>query len=315
MIDGITLGAYAIEPAPEVLASREREWYEKLGAIDSAHGLEVPYRAGLHTTGAPGLAAALPAHWHVVVTMLPATMAGIRADQRYGLASPDDDGRAAALGDVRAALAESHRLDELRGEQTVRAIHLTSAPRGTGDAGRLAASLEGLAAEANAIELLIEHCDAWKADEPVAKGFLSLDEETDAVLTARANTDATLGQVINWGRSAIEGRSADEPVRHLAALQAAGTLAGLMFSGTAATASALGDPWADAHNPLDSVDPVSLLTTAAIAAALTDPVLSQLSVLGVKVQDPERSENFDERLAALRTTNAAVVSRLREITS
>lgn len=313
MLDGITLGAYAIEPAPDELSAREKDWYENLSVIDGAHGLEVPYRGGLHRSGVRGLAAVLPAGWHVVVTLLPATMAGIRTDPKYGLASADVDGRGAALADVRAALAESRRLADLTGEQTVRAIHLTSAPRGTGDTDQLANSLETLGREAGAVELLVEHCDAWRADRPVAKGFLGLTEEIDAVLMARGNTDASIGQLVNWGRSAIEGRSTEAPAKHIAALHSAGTLSGIMFSGTAATQSALGEAWADAHNPLDTADPASILTTGAISAAITGAVVHGMTVLGVKVQDPQNSTDLRERLSPLRATVAPVLARLREV--
>ncbi len=314
MIDGITLGAYALEPAPEVLAGREAEWYERLAAIDGAHGLEIPFRGGLHRDGAARLATLLPAGWHVVITMLPPTMAGIRANAAYGLALTDDEGRAAALADARAALIEGRRLGEATGRQTVSAIHLTSAPRGTGDAGRLARSLEELGAEAHGVRLFIEHCDAWRDDRPVEKGFLALNDEIAAVLAARRGTDATLGQVINWGRSAIEGRSAAAPDRHLAALLSAGTFGGLMFSGAAAEDGALGAAWADAHNPLDTVDPSSLLTAAAVSSALTAEVANSAAVLGVKVQDPARADDFDRHLDPLRVTVAQVLARLKEVT-
>ncbi|TXN29973.1 DUF4862 family protein [Lacisediminihabitans profunda] len=313
MIDGITLGAYALEPAADVLTVHENKWYAALAAIDGAHGLEIPYRGGLHRDGVVRLGSLLPTDWHVVITMLPPTMAGIRADAAYGLASTDDGGRAAALADVRAALEQARRLDEVTDRRTVRAIHLASAPRGGGDPGRLALSLTELAADAHGIALLLEHCDAWTAARPVEKGFLPLEAEIAAVLAARPRTDATIGQVINWGRSAIDGRSPDSPVAQLAALESAGTLAGFMVSGASATGGPLGAAWADAHNPVATVDPSSLLTVSAIAAALTASVASRLEVLGVKVQDPRRATEFDAHLQPLRATVAPVLERITEV--
>ncbi|MCU1421040.1 MAG: hypothetical protein JWN36_691, partial [Microbacteriaceae bacterium] len=280
------------------------EWYAALAAIEGAHGLEIPYRGGLHRDGAARLASLIPAGWHVVITMLPPTMAGIRANDAYGLSSTDDAGRAAALADVRAALAEAARLGDATGSQTVRGIYLTSAPRGTGTSERLARSLEALLPDANGVTLMVEHCDAWRDDRPVEKGFLQLDDELAAV------QGLDVGQAVNWGRSVIEGRSTATAVDQLSRLRFAGTLRSLIVSGASATGGALGAAWADAHNPIDTVDPSSLLTRAEVDAALAAASVADLDFLGVKVQDPAKATDFDAHLEPLRVTVAAVLAGL-----
>ncbi|HEY0247140.1 MAG TPA: DUF4862 family protein [Gryllotalpicola sp.] len=310
MTDGLILGAYALEPA----ADAGEDWYGLLGDIEGASGLEIPLRGGaLHPGGAGRLAPLLPEGWNVVVTMLPSAMAGLRASAGYGLASTDAEGRAAAIADVRRAFAEADALAQELGRQVVTALHLTSAPRGGGDEEQLAAALVELGADAGGIGLYLEHCDSWREDRPVQKGFLPIDQEIAAVLAARERTGADLGQVVNWGRSVIDERSVDGARAHLDVLLGAGTLRGLMLSGASASGGGLGEAWADAHNPVASVDPSSLLSEAEIARSLTPEVVATSHHLGVKVQDPARAEGLDARLEPLRRTVAAVRASLTEV--
>lgn len=301
MLDGLILGAYTVEPALDVLAAREGEWYELLAGIDGAAGVEVPYRGGLHRDGAAKLAERLPSGWRVVATMLPATMITMRGAREYGLASPDADGRARAVRDLAAVRDDIQRLNDATGTATVLGVHLHSAPRGVADAAAFTASLTELAGrDWDGAALIVEHCDAARPDGQVAKGFLSLAAETEIARSVGVT------QAINWGRSAIEGRSAETAAQHIAELAAAGTLGGVMFSGTSATGGALAPAWEDLHNPLDTVDPTSLLTeyevdrSVAAWAGLLPPFV------GVKVIDPSRATELDDRLEPLRVTAAAV---------
>jgi hypothetical protein len=308
IIDGLVLGAYALEPPPERLPGGQEQWYRLLAEVPGAGGVEVPFRGGaLHPEGPRRLAALLPAGWSVVVTMLPATMAGIRAADGYGLASPDDAGRRAALADARAALDAAAALADAAGRDVVRAIHLTSAPRGADGSGeRLAASLIELAPHARGVLLTVEHCDAWRPDGGVQKGFLPLDAEIAAVRTAREATGAAIGQTVNWGRSVIDERDAAGGARQLDRLAEAGTLAGLMVSGASATGGATWPAWADAHNPLDTADPSSLLTAEVLAELLAPARRAGLAYLGVKVQDPRDAADPADRIAPLAATVDAV---------
>lgn len=309
-VSGLVLGAYALEPSADSFAAQENEWFDLLSGIDGAGGLEVPYRAGkLHPTGTARLANLLPSGWRIVVTMLPPTMAGLRASASYGLASPDENGRAAALADVRGALDEARRLADASGEQMVVGMHLTSAPRGHGSPQALTRSLADLADGAEQVRLFIEHCDSWQADRAPEKGFLTLDGEIEAVLAAREHGGDNVGIVVNWGRSAIDERDADAPAQHVRRLYEAGILGGVMFSGASATGGPLGAAWADVHNPLDTVDPTSLLTEARIGEALAGGVVEASHHVGVKVLDPSGATDLSARLEPLRVTAAAVLRR------
>lgn len=301
MLGGLILGAYTVEPTPDVLAAREREWYELLAGIDGAAGLEVPYRDGLHRDGAARLAERLPAGWRVAVTMLPATMITMRGAGEYGLASPDADARARAVRDLDAVRDDIHRLNDATGAATVLGVHLHSAPRAVADAAAFTASLTELAGQDwDGAALIVEHCDAVRPDGQVAKGFLPLAAETEIARSVGVT------QAINWGRSAIEGRSAEAPAQHIAELAAAGTLGGVMFSGTSATGGALAPAWEDLHHPLDTVDPTSLLTEYEIDRSVAAWAGSLPSFVGVKVIDPSRATELDDRLEPLRVTAAAV---------
>ena len=308
LIDGIVLGGYAIEPSPDRLPGGQEQWYGLLDGIPGAGGVEVPFRGGaLHPEGPQRLLQLLPAGWSVIVTMVPATMAGIGANDGYGLASPDDAGREAALADVRGALDAAAVLADAAGRDVVAAIHVTSAPRGAaGDGDRLAASLAELAPRARGVLLSVEHCDAWRPDGEVQKGFLSLDAEIAAVTAAREATGAAIGQTINWGRSVIDERDVAGGVAQLDRLAAAGTLAGLMVSGVSASGSATRAPWADAHNAIDTVDPSSSLTAGVLAELLAPHRRAELAYLGVKVTDPHDSADPPDRIAPLAATVEAV---------
>ncbi len=116
--------------------------------------------------------------------------------------------------------------------------------------------------------------------------------------------------LINWGRSAIEGRSAATPLEHLAAASAAGVLSGVIVSGVATIDGDYGDAWSDTHAPAQPTmgcvgEPSSLLTLHD-AAAFFAAAGPDLLLRGVKVslKAPDASEA--DRLAV----NAAVLATL-----
>lgn len=306
----LTLGAYAAQPALSHDDGSERPWYRALADVAGAGGIETFYRGSVHERGPEHLAELLPEGWHVVITALPQAVTKITTSPHYGLASRDPDGRREAVADVRHLLSEAARIDRFLGRRAVRAIELHSSPRRAGaasaDARSLARSLRELSAEAEEIPLVIEHCDALVAGQPPAKGFLSLEEEGEAVAIAREE-GAVIGQSLNWGRSALEGRSAATAVEHIRTLASAGTLAGVMFSGAPYQRGPLGDAWEDVHNPLQQDDASSLLDEEQVRAALTAIGGGEgLLFLGAKVQDPRMSPDIAGRLAPLSRLAAAI---------
>ncbi|QYF74526.1 DUF4862 family protein [Cryobacterium sp. PAMC25264] len=259
----------------------ESSYLGGLAEIAGIRGLELPWLGSLHPHDEPGLLAALPARWQVVLTSVGYTVAAVARDPRHGLASEDAEGRRAAVANVAAMLAGARRLNDSAGNAVVIAIELQAGPgpHPTSSAGAdaLAASLAEIGAwEWEGAAVLLEHCDARVPGQSHAKGFLPLGDEIAAI--RMSGVDA--GVVVNWGRSAIELRSSSRVLEHVQAARDAGVLRGLMFSGVADRPSAYGEAWADAHLPFSPypgaadpaayTEPASLLTVPLAHSALTE---------------------------------------------
>lgn len=210
-----------------------------------------------------------------VVTLVPGTMQQLARDARFGLASDDEGGRAAAVGFARLARDAVARVCAAAGGRgAVAAVELHSAPAGAGaSAAALRASLRELRAmDWCGAELVVEHCDARDGVAPV-KGFLPLFYELDAIAGAlrddaerddagAAPARAPLGVCINWARSVLETRDPARAEEHVAAAAAAGLLRGLVVSGCG-TDDKYGS-WLDAHMPMDELAPGSVLKRGAL---------------------------------------------------
>ncbi len=271
-------------------------------------GLELAFAPGLHPRGPEHLARLLDPRWHLVVTNVPATLARAAQDPAYGLASDDAEGREAALADVRALREEVARLD-----RPVLAVELHSAPgraRAVSSAEAFAHSLEQIARWPwGRTRLVVEHADAFRPGQEPQKGYLPLAEEVRAVARATGSTGVPIRHTVNWGRSAIETRSADGPEEHVAELAGAGQLTGLMFSGAASAPSARGAAWQDVHLPLDVDEPTSLLTRDRMERTLA--LAGDVLYLGVKVGSAPHEEGlarFDASRSALRVLDGLVAA-------
>ncbi|WP_282846797.1 DUF4862 family protein [Microbacterium oxydans] len=274
----VLVSAYPASPAhvhwgPEL----EAELLPALCALPGVAGLEVPWMGGIHPHDEAWFLENVPAV-PLAVTPIPFVMGRVAADSRYGLASPDEAGRTAAVDDLRRVAADIARID---GESaaTAAVVTLHTAPRGTGAVEPLVRSLLEVAAlDWSGARLVVEHCDASVPGQVPEKGFLSLDDEIGAIRSA----GAPVGLWLNWGRSAIELRDADAVTAQIAAAAASGLLVGLAFSGAAAVQSPYGPPWADAHLPIASTHPesASLLDDAHVAAALA--AAGDVAWLGLK---------------------------------
>ena len=295
------LGAYAMAPSdPDEAAA----FYRALAELPIG-GLEIPAPAAdLEADDVAAIAERLQPGWHAMLTAIPVVVGRLGADPGYGLASTDDDSRSDALADVARAVDLAHRLADLTGERRVTAIEVHSAPGPVlGNAESFARSLETIAGwDLAGAQILVEHCDALVGGQPAAKGFLTIAYEIEAIRAA--GSPAPLGIGINWGRSAIEGRSAHTPVDHLTAAAEAGLLRALVLSGASAQATAWGDAWGDAHIPSRGDDAAlaasegSLLDAGAMAKALGAAGADAL--LAVKVSVRPRDIAIDQRVAVAR---------------
>lgn len=306
------LGAYALLAGlPESQTIQAYRALEGLGVpaleVPLADALGEGVLGGASRTGLPTL---LGDRWDVVVTAIPTVMRRLQTRPTYGLASSDEDGRVAAVTDVRRALAVAERVAQNGGRSRVRAVQIHSAP---GPAvPRTAAALERsltelLAEPAGGALLAVEHCDAARPGRPPEKGFLELDQEI-AVLAALGDPRAVL--TVNWGRSAIEERSATAPERHVEAVARAGLLGGVMFSGASATGADGGAPWVDEHPAPRGADPGAapahcLLGEAEMRDTLAASLVGGPRYVGLKITvRGGRAVGVEDRLAVARASLA-----------
>lgn len=262
----LTLGAYALAPSAQARGgTAELEMFDALR--------EIPfdaYELPLVPEGLPGLDVAwvrerIPEERDLVITAIPRTMVRLGHDASYGLASSDEEGRRAALNDLAVVRDLAARLADASGRRRVLAIAVHSAPGPDGANGRggapgsaeaLTRSLVEIAGWGSGARIVIEHCDRLVAGRQPEKGFFSVDGEIAAVRAALGrgaqpldDGSPAVGLSLNWGRSALEDRSADAPVRHARAAADAGLLRGVILSGATATEGPWGAPWSDTHIP------------------------------------------------------------------
>jgi hypothetical protein len=282
----------------------EAAFLSAAASLPHVSGLEIPfYSTGkLHKYDSAWFlkrVRLLPDHLSFIVTTIPDTIDQLSSAPAFGLASAVPAGREAALGRAVAALEAVRSLNEVLGRKAVRAVHLFSAPRPSvladGSVSRKDATVKALAASLKQLAELdwdgarpvLEHCDAAINHNSPIKGFLPLEQEIEAVVTAGTGA----GVALNWARSVIEGRDTRTPDRHIKLALHAGLLAGFVLSGCSSQPTAFGPAWDDAHLPPAPVERVSLLTTQgirAIAATLDNALLRSepKTYRGLKVSAP-----------------------------
>lgn len=274
----IVVSAYPLSPAfadwnPVV----EEEVLNGLAGSPGVAALEVPWIDGIHPHDSAWFLANVP-DISLAVTPLPFVMRRL-ATPGYGIASPDDDGRRAAIADLRRVAADVAEITE-NSAARVAVVELHTAPRGEADADALARSLAELGElDWSGARLMIEHCDAWVPGQDPEKGFLSLAGEISAIRSSGAD----VGLWMNWGRSAIELRDPDAVAAQIAAAADSGLLDALVLSGASDCEGPYSGPWIDAHHPFASVDPgaASLLTDARVRDAVR--AAGDVPWLGLKV--------------------------------
>ncbi len=286
----------------------ESTLFDGLARMDLA-GLELPFYGRLHEHDDAWLLERLHLDWQFIVTLLPGTMDRLGKDPAFGLASPDPAGRQRALDFAESARRMVSHLRGYLGLKAVAAVIIHSAPRQKSGAAKvsmkaLAASLTELRSrDWSGAELLVEHCDAATKAHTADKGFLGLKDEIAAIKASKGATPVRV--LVNWGRSALETRSAAGPLAHIRTAKTSKLLAGLFFSG-AAPKDALYGAWKDSHAPFDISCPASILTVNVAKAALK--AAGDIDYLGLKIQPLPASLGTNERLALLRANLDALES-------
>ena len=145
-------------------------------------------------------------------------------------------------------------------------------------------------------------------DHPDGHAFLPPGVHVSTVLGSR------LGIAVNWGRSALETRSTQGPLDHIARARDAGLLRGLMFSGASGAESPYG-VWKDTHMPpaqafgISHYAAESLLTGDEIEKCLQASDYRDLDFLGVKIGVRPATLTAEER-AAFNRDALAILDKL-----
>ena len=283
------IGAYASHPAQEL----EADYYRLLADQPWVSGVEMPYPGQLAAEGEV-LASHLAPRWDFnTITAIPGTMQNVWKNENFGLASPDEAGRAAALDFTRALRDDLAALCERAGRQLVARVQLHSAPTRLAQSDAFQRSLAELATwDWCGARLVIEHCDKFVPEQNPEKGFLSLESEIDIV------SEVGIGIHLNWGRSAVEGRGADTAYEHVLEAGKRGVLDGIIFSGAGPEETQYGYSWIDGHLPAQADEPTSLMNEAEIARCAKAAIEGGATYLGAKVCVP-KDASLEQRLAML----------------
>jgi hypothetical protein len=301
------IAGYTAAPA-DAAAAAAADYYATLVAIAEADGLEFAW-SGPDTPAQLGpVVSRMPAAWTITLNDIPATFRASVPQPTFGLASPDDAGRAAALAMLREMNSAIRAMNDKAGRRLVLAAEIHCAPGFDKrvvhpNADALARSLDAAAAlDWDGCAVLLEHCDAYAEGRKPAKGFLNL---ADEIAVLRRLAGAPIGLSLNWGRSLIEVRDPARVIDHVVAASQAGVLRAFTFSGTAGVDNAYGEAWADSHLPFDRThegdygEPASLMSVERANEVL--PYLQDCLFIAVKTQWPAKRNDPRERAASVAT--------------
>ena len=320
------IGAYATSPTLNFFdKEKEREYYYELKKNLNIKGLELPFWGKLHDYDEEFYLKLLDKNWNYVITTLPGTMRFLTSNPHFGIASDDKEGRKDAVCFLKDSSLAIKKINNFFGEKKVLNVAIATAPslkntQVSSSLDSLIKSLEELITfDWHESNLVIEHCDSGKESYPV-KGFLSLDEEIEAITYINKKYNQSLGITINWARSLLETRNIDTPKEHIKKLSQLGLLKGLMFSGTSAENGDYGS-WSDLHLPIakesdiEYYETTSLMNKKEIKESLENcDNLSKLDYIGVKVLSmPIDNSTMDRRIGINRDTLKIVNKLIKEI--
>ena len=292
------VGAYATSPTLyNWNENLELEYLNFLKKSVLIGGLELPFwGTNLHPFDDEWLLSNLSPKWENVLTCVPGTMNFIKDDPYFGLSSVNRKSRLNAIKMYKRAFSSVKKIKNRLGEKSLKGIFITSAPlnnkslRNATKEFLFESLAELISWDWGNTRIIVEHCDAFTEKNLIPKkGFLSLEEEIDAIKKVNHEFNSNIGVVINWGRSAIELRSADGPNQHSKLTTKNELLAGIMFSGTTPNNNNLYGSWSDLHMPpapykdYEYFEEESLMTYENIKETLMNCDLTLLEFIGVKL--------------------------------
>lgn len=308
------VGAYVASPTLfKWDEAKEIEFMSTLKSCLNIRGLEIPFWGELHMHNEELFLSLLDKEWEYVITSIPGNMKHLESDPFFGLASDDDQGRENALNYYLKVNKGVHKINDYFNARKVISVVLASSPSlknngASSSVGSLIKSVEELIQyDWAGADLVIEHCDSGREKDPV-KGFLSIEEEIEAVDYINKKYDVSLGISINWGRSVIECRNVTGAINHVKQALDKGLLKGVMFSGTSDKDSLYGR-WSDLHLPVSKEEGIefyeesSLLSSQTISDFLLNINIDELVYFGVKVLAmPVEESSLKRRIGIIRDT-------------
>lgn len=313
----VLVGAYASVPSDSSWDQQaEHLFYQQLKKNKRIDGLEIPFTGKLHRFDNEWFYAQLDDSWCYVVTCIPGTMGELGKDPHFGVASDNEAGRLKAINFYKQANQQIKQLNNHFKKPVVTHIQIHSAPAlntpATSSITALVKSLQELQSwDWHGAKLVLEHCDAQLENQPSEKGFMRLEDEISAITTANLHARHKLGVSINWGRSAIEARSANGAIQHMELCIKAGLFTGLIFSG-ASSHSALYGSWKDSHMPpqINSFDQQtnkeSALNEHEINRCMQLQQLANLDFVGCKISILPQQQSLANRVRYIDETLAMI---------
>lgn len=301
------VGAYASSPNVSGWdAALESRYYDQLNQFSNLEGLEHPFVGSLHPHDDDWFLKHINPEWDFVFTCVPGIMAAKSKNPLFGIASDDKGGREQAIAFLESARHAIEKLNTHLGRQAVRGIQIQTSPSrsvASSSVSSLKQSLETICEwDWQGARIIIEHCDAFVEGQVPAKGFLTIEEEIEAIEYVNAKCQTNIGININWGRSVIETRSCDGAINHIAAAREKNLMCGMMFSGVSNLDTEYGE-WRDTHMPPEKYKPDaagavgSLMTEDEMFKSLGSCDIEALDFIGVKLGVRPAETALEERVA------------------
>ena len=298
------VGAYVSAPSLTYDSLEdEANFYKKLKEIPQIRGLEIPFWGDtINKFGDNFLIDQIDESWENTLTCAPcATDPTLLADN-IGLASNDNLARNQSLALHREAFRIFNTVNDRFGKNMFLSVQITSSPVNKNDQSSALSfqkSLEEILSwNWGSTDILVEHCDKYE-EAGFDKGFLSLEDEIQVVNNL---SNPSLGFILNWGRSTIEGKNTEIIHEHIAALVSHNLLKGFMFSGTSGKNNLYG-PWKDLHMPFGEFktslypEADSELTEENMNHLFSKVDLHSLKYLGFKLMSlPQNKATLDKRV-------------------
>ncbi len=316
------VGAYASAPSlsvdDEIL---ELKFYNDLfKSIPEIKGLEIPFFGeNVHRFGTDFLLNLISPLWDNVLTCIPGTMLALEKNQNFGLSSDNEEGRKKAVEMHKKANLLLHETNQRHGRKSFLAVQIATAPSMfisgvSSSLNSFMKSMEELLSwDWGGAKIVIEHCDAFIVGQPNRKGFFTLEKEIDAFKSLSIDND--VGVMINWARSAIEGRSPDKPIEHLKSLSENNLLSGLIFSGVSSNDHQYG-AWEDYHMPfaqsydVEFFEENSLLSLSNIKKTLNIVDIEKLDYLGIKLLSMPLDNSSIQRRVGINRDAISILNKI-----